>query len=104
MQTPHEYLCREGVSKGCGRRVGRHAHPAAVRCDRVLHRVFFARDVYEEMVFGGEVRHGVASGVSREISLNDAFARSKNQRNINKSTLRSSEGGRCRGSLPRESP
>ena len=42
-------------------------HPAAVRCDMVLHRVFRARCLRTN-VSGGEVRHGVTSGVSRETS------------------------------------
>ena len=43
--------------------------PAAVRCDMVLHRVFRARHVRKTGI-GGEVRHGVASGVSLEASFN----------------------------------
>ena len=45
-------------------------HPAAVRCNMVLHRAFRARHVRENGV-GGEVRHGVTSGVSRETYLNN---------------------------------
>ena len=41
--------------------------PAAVRCDTVLHRAF-ARDMYDKSGVGGEVRHGVTSGVSCETS------------------------------------
>ena len=43
--------------------------PAAVRCDMVLHQAFRARYVRNNGI-GGEVRHGVTSGVSRETSLN----------------------------------
>ena len=42
-------------------------HPAAVRCDMVLHQVFSARRV-RKSGSGGELRHGVASGVSCETS------------------------------------
>ena len=44
-------------------------HPAAVRCDMVLHQAFRARHVRKTGI-GGEVRHGVTSGVSRETSSN----------------------------------
>ena len=43
--------------------------PAAVRCDIVLHQAFRARSVRRNGI-GGEVRHGVTSGVSRETSFN----------------------------------
>ena len=43
-------------------------HPATGRCDMVLHRAFRARHVRNNGI-GGEVRHGVTSGVSRETSL-----------------------------------
>ena len=42
-------------------------HPAAVRCDMVLHQVFRGGRVRKNGI-GGEVRHGVTSGVSCEIS------------------------------------
>ena len=42
-----------------------YLHPAAVRCDMVLHRAFRARRVRKTGI-GGEVRHGVTSGVSCE--------------------------------------
>ena len=42
-------------------------HPAAVRCDMVSHRAFRARRGRKTGV-GGEVRHGVTSGVSCETS------------------------------------
>ena len=42
-------------------------HPAAVRCDTVLHQAFRARRVRKSGI-GSEVRHGVTSGVSRETS------------------------------------
>ena len=41
--------------------------PAAVRSDMVLHQTFRARRVRKTGI-GGEVRHGVASGVSCETS------------------------------------
>ena len=44
-------------------------HPAAVRCDMVFHQAFCARRVRNNGI-GGEVRHGVISGVSRETSSN----------------------------------
>ena len=44
-------------------------HPAAVRCDMVLHQDFRARLVRRNGI-GGEVRHAITSGVSRETSLN----------------------------------
>ena len=37
-------------------------HPAAVRCDMVLHQVFRTRCVRKTGI-GGEVRHGVTSDV-----------------------------------------
>ena len=40
-------------------------HPAAVRCDMVLHRALRARRVRKTGI-GGEVRHGVTSGASCE--------------------------------------
>ena len=45
-------------------------HPAAVRCDMVLHRAFGARHLLgnKNNGIGGEVRHGVTSGVSCETS------------------------------------
>ena len=43
-------------------------HPAAVRCDMALPRVFRARHVRNNSI-GGEVRHGATSGVSCETSL-----------------------------------
>ena len=46
-----------------------HLQPAAVRCDMVLHRACRARHVRQNGI-GGEVRHGVTSGVSCETSLN----------------------------------
>ena len=39
------------------------------RCDMVLHQAFRARHVHKSGI-GGEVRHGVTSGVSCETSLN----------------------------------
>ena len=45
-------------------------HPAAVRCDMVLHRAFCARHVRTNGI-GGEVRHGVTSGISCGTSLNN---------------------------------
>ena len=42
-------------------------HPAAVRCDVVLHRAFRARGMRQTGI-GGEVRHDVASGVAYETS------------------------------------
>ena len=42
-------------------------HPAAVRCDMVLHQAFRAGRVRKNGI-GGEVRHGVTSGVSGETS------------------------------------
>ena len=42
-------------------------HPAAVRCDMVLHRALRARHV-RTIGIGGEARHGVTSGVSCETS------------------------------------
>ena len=42
-------------------------HPAVVRCDMVLHRVFRARCVQKNGI-GGDVRHGITSGVSCETS------------------------------------
>ena len=45
-------------------------HPAAVRCDMVLHRACRARHVRNSGI-GGEVRHVVASGVSCETSKNN---------------------------------
>ena len=53
-------------------------HPAAARRDMVLLQAFRARRVRRNGI-GGEVRYGVTSGISRETSLNDAFARSSNQ-------------------------
>ena len=44
-------------------------HPAAVRCDMVLHQACRARHLRKTGI-GGEVWHGVASGVSCETSLN----------------------------------
>ena len=44
-------------------------HPAAVRCDMVLHQAFRARRVRDAGV-GGKVRHVVTSGASCETSLN----------------------------------
>ena len=44
-------------------------HPAAVRCDMVLHQAFRARHLRTKGI-GGEVRRGVTSGVSRETSSN----------------------------------
>ena len=41
--------------------------PAAVRFDMVLHQAFHARRVRKTGI-GGEVRHGVTSGVSCETS------------------------------------
>ena len=38
-------------------------HPAAARCDMVLHKAFRARSVRKTGI-GGEVRHVVTSGVS----------------------------------------
>ena len=68
--------CRQKASLLAGRAVvsctrTRHWYllPAAVRCDMVLHRVLVARDIRTYNI-GGEVRHGVTSGVSRETSLN----------------------------------
>ena len=46
-----------------------HLHPAAVRCDMVVHQAFRSRRVRKTGI-GGEVRHGVTSGVSRETSSN----------------------------------
>ena len=43
-------------------------HPAAVRCDMVLHRALRARRL-RKTGFGGEVRHGVTSGVKRVIHV-----------------------------------
>ena len=43
--------------------------PAATRCEMVLHQALRARHVRKNGI-GGEVRHGVTSGVSRETSLN----------------------------------
>ena len=42
-------------------------HPVAVRCDMVLHQALRVRRVRKTGI-GGEVRHGVTSGVSCEIS------------------------------------
>ena len=50
-------------------RLPRLVLPAAVRFDMVLHKVFRARHVQKNGI-GGEARHGVTSGVSRETSLN----------------------------------
>ena len=47
-----------------GPRCNKHVHPAAVRCDMVLHQAFRARHVRKTGI-GGEVRRGVKSGVSR---------------------------------------
>ena len=44
-------------------------HPAALRRDMVLYWAFRARHVRRNGI-GGEVRHGVTSGVSCETSLN----------------------------------
>ena len=44
-------------------------HPTAVRCDMVSHQAFRARRVRTTGI-GGEVRHGVTSGVLCETSLN----------------------------------
>ena len=44
-------------------------HPAAVRCDVVLRQAVRARRVRKTGI-GGEVRHGVTSGVSCEASSN----------------------------------
>jgi hypothetical protein len=54
---------------------------AAVRCDMVLHRAFRARHPLKNG-FGGEVRHGVTSSVSRETSVTNVFAGSKNQNKL----------------------
>ena len=43
----------------------RDLRPAAVRCDMVLHQAFRARHVRQNSI-GGEVQHGVTSGVSCE--------------------------------------
>ena len=43
--------------------------PAAVRCDMVLHQASRAGHVPNNGI-GGEVRHGVTSGASREAALN----------------------------------
>ena len=51
-----------------GVRLG-HLLPAAVRRDMVLHQAFRARHERKSGI-GGEVRHGVTSGVSSETSLN----------------------------------
>ena len=48
----------------------REVLPAAVRCDMVLHRAFRPRHVRKDGI-GGEVRHGVTSGVSCETSANN---------------------------------
>ena len=42
--------------------VNNSIHPAAVRCDMVLHRALRARRVRKNGI-GGEVQHGVASDV-----------------------------------------
>ena len=42
-------------------------HPAAVKCDMALHQAFRMRRVRKAGI-GGEVRHGVTSGVSRVTS------------------------------------
>ena len=52
---------------------GGRVHPAAVRCDMVLHRAFPARCERKTGV-GGEVWHGVPSEVSRETSSNENVA------------------------------
>ena len=57
-------------------------HCAEVRRDMVLHQAFRARHL-RTTGFGGEVRHGVTSGVSRETSLNYAFAQSNAHTNSN---------------------
>ena len=44
----------------------------------VSHQAFRPRHL-RKTGFDGEVRHGVTSGVSRETSLNHAFARSRNR-------------------------
>ena len=44
-------------------------HPAAVRCDMVLHQACHARRERKHTI-GGEVRHGATSGVSCETALN----------------------------------
>ena len=54
---------------GCGMVWYSMVHPAAVRCDMVLHQAFRARRVRKNGI-GGEVRHGVTSDVSCETSLN----------------------------------
>ena len=46
--------------------------PAAVRRDMVLHQAFRTRRVRKPGI-GGQVRHGVASGVSCETSLNTEY-------------------------------
>ena len=51
------------------RRLGKALQHAAVRCETVLCRAFRARRVRTSGI-GGEVRHGVTSGVSCETSLN----------------------------------
>ena len=54
--------------KECYRRSYIMIHPAAVRwCGMVLHQAFRARGVRKDVI-GGEVRHGVPSGVSCETS------------------------------------
>ena len=49
-------------------------HPAAVRCDMVLHQAFCAKLVRKTGI-GSEVRHGVTSGVSCETSWNKHVTR-----------------------------
>ena len=44
-------------------------HPVVVRCDMVLHQAFRARLVRKTGI-GGEVRHGLNSGVLCETCLN----------------------------------
>ena len=46
----------------------RALHCAVVRCDLVLHQAFRMRHLRNKD-FGGEVRHGVTSGVSRKTSV-----------------------------------
>ena len=63
------HLLREGCETGCETGCQKEAQPAAVRCDMVLHQAFRAR-LARKSGIGGEVRHGVTSGVSCETSLN----------------------------------
>ena len=73
-------------------------HPAAVRCEMVLHQAFRARRVRKNGI-GGEVRCGVTSGVSCETSLNKHVTPHLHREHIS-STIRSGKYGGLTNDCP----